>query len=219
MKNIILIAPPAAGKGTISFALEKKYGIPHISVGDLLREEVTAKTEIGKLIEESLAAGNLVKDEITVSVLSKRLENSDCKKGYILDGFPRTVVQALSYEQMLEQLKYPIGKVIYLTVDKELSIKRIAGRISCPNCKAVFNEYILESMPKVKGICDECGTLLTKRSDDNIESLNVRFDNYFRSTEPVINYYQNKNLLTIIEPQGSKEELIQTVIDVIDRGI
>src|SRR5574344_871146 len=216
MKSIIFIAPPAAGKGTQSEMVSKKYNIPSISTGDLLRDIVKGESELGKLVKIKLDKGELVEDETVLEILKNRISQSDCKNGYILDGFPRTVTQAIKYEDIFKELGMELGHVILLDVDKELAKKRIVGRVSCPNCKAVFNEFFTETMPKKSGLCDHCKTPLVKRSDDNDVTFEERFNQYLTKTSPLIEYYQNKDVLKKVDSGKNKDytfELIEGILN------
>lgn len=199
MKNIIFIAPPAAGKGTQAAMFHEKYNIPNISVGSLLREEAEKQTEIGKLIREKQAKGILVDDWITNQILKDRLMNTDCDAGYILDGYPRSLKQAESYEEILKSLGKDLGVVIYITVPYEETKKRIVGRRSCKDCGTIYNIYVDGMMPDVDSICDKCGGELIVRSDDNEESFKVRYETYLTQTEPLIKFYKDKNVLYEVE--------------------
>ena len=195
MKSLIFIAPPAAGKGTQSEIISKKYNIPSISTGDLLRDARNQDNEIGRIIREKQDKGLLVDDEIVLNLLKNRLNESDCANGYILDGFPRNTSQAIAYEKILNELNKELGIVILLEAPKELLMKRIIGRISCPKCKAVYNSLFDHMKPVKEGICNNCGTSLVRRSDDNEETFNQRFQTYIDKTEPLINYYKEKGNL------------------------
>ena len=205
MKSLIFIAPPAAGKGTQSEIISKKYNIPSISTGDLLRDARNQDNEIGRIIREKQDKGLLVNDEIVLSLLKNRLNESDCENGYILDGFPRNVEQAVAYEKILNELNKDLGIVILLDIDKEIAKKRITGRLSCPNCKSIYNELFEEMKPEKEGICNHCQLELTKRSDDNEETFEQRFETYLEKTYPLIEYYQNKGNLYTINSGISKE--------------
>lgn len=205
MKSIIFIAPPAAGKGTQSKLVSEKYNIPHISTGDLLRNAITNGSDIGKLIKDDMEKGNLVGDEIILELLQERLQQDDCNEGYILDGFPRNTNQAIAYEEMLKNLNKELGLVILLDLDKKIAKERIVGRLSCKNCGSVYNEFIKESEPKEKGFCDKCHTELSKRSDDNEETFEERFNTYLKETQPLIDYYQKQNILYRINSGISKD--------------
>lgn len=214
MKSIIFIAPPAAGKGTQAVMLSSKYNIPHISTGDILRN-AQDDTERGKYISSEMAKGHFISDEIILELLTERLSQSDCENGYILDGFPRNVKQAEEYEEILNKLNKDLGIVIVLDIDKEIAKERIVGRISCPKCGSVFNDMIEESMPKEAGICDKCKTKLKKREDDNAESFEVRFEGYLAKTEPLIEYYQNKNILYRVDSSLGKDITFNQIEDIL----
>ena len=214
MISIIFIAPPAAGKGTQSKLLCDTYHIPHISTGDLLREASLVENERGIYIKEQISTGKLVSDDIILELLEERLRKSDCDNCYILDGFPRNIEQAQSYEKILEKLQKKIGIVILLDVDKELACKRIAGRLSCQNCGSVYNENIEEAKPKVEGICDRCGEKLVKRLDDNSKTYGARYDTYLEKTKPLIDYYKNKNMLYQVKGI-SKEETFKKIVSIL----
>ena len=214
MKSIIFIAPPAAGKGTQAVMLSSKYNIPHISTGDILRN-AQDDTERGKYISSEMAKGHFISDEIILELLTERLSQSDCENGYILDGFPRNIKQAEEYEEILNKLNKDLGIVIVLDIDKEIAKERIVGRISCPKCRSVFNPMIEESMPKEAGICDKCKTKLKKREDDNAESFEVRFEGYLAKTEPLIEYYQNKNILYRVDSSLGKDITFNQIEDIL----
>ena len=214
MKSIIFIAPPAAGKGTQAVMLSSKYNIPHISTGDILRN-AQDDTERGKYISSEMAKGHFISDEIILELLTERLSQSDCENGYILDGFPRNIKQAEEYEEILNKLNKDLGIVIVLDIDKEIAKERIVGRISCPKCGSVFNDMIEESMPKEAGICDKCKTKLKKREDDNAESFEVRFEGYLAKTEPLIEYYQNKNILYRVDSSLGKDITFSKIEDIL----
>ena len=214
MKSIIFIAPPAAGKGTQAVMLSSKYNIPHISTGDILRN-AQDDTERGKYISSEMAKGHFISDEIILELLTERLSQSDCENGYILDGFPRNIKQAEEYEEILKKLNKDLGIVIVLDIDKEIAKERIVGRISCPKCGSVFNDMIEESMPKEAGICDKCNSKLKKRDDDNAESFEVRFEGYLAKTEPLIEYYQNKNILYRVDSSLGKDITFNQIEDIL----
>jgi len=199
MKSIIFIAPPAAGKGTVSEILKEKYGLPHISTGDLLREAVLSdnphKDEIKKIQE----AGLLVNDEIVLDLLKTRISMEDCNNGYILDGFPRNIEQAKLYEELLKEFDEDLGIVVLLEVDKNLAMARITGRLNCPDCGAIYNDKFDNMKPTVEGICDKCSAHLNRRSDDNEKTFTQRFDTYLEKTEPLIHYYEEKGNLYRVE--------------------
>ena len=214
MKNIIFIAPPAAGKGTQSILLREKYNLAHISTGDLLREASLEDSERGQYILNCLKEGNLVSDDITIELLIERLSKDDCKNGYILDGFPRTVEQAIQYETILKNLNKELGVVIFLDIPKEIALKRIVGRQVCPSCGAVYNDQIDISKPKIQNICDICGHELQKRKDDNETTFNIRFETYMKKTEPLIKHYEELGVLYKIN-EVDKEKVFKRIEEII----
>ena len=205
MKSIILIAPPAAGKGTEADILKERYNIPHISTGDLLRKAAQSDTEEGLEIKEQLERGSLVDDDVVVKLLRERILEDDCKDGYILDGFPRTVMQARIYENMLKGIDKEIGTVIYMNIDRETARNRIVGRISCPKCGKVYNTLVDGLKPQMDGICDTCHVALYKRSDDTESTFDERFNTYIDKTSKLIDYYKAKGLLQTVDSSISKE--------------
>jgi len=218
MRNIILIAPPAAGKGTQSQLLCEKYHIPHISTGDLLRSASKEQNELGQKINECMNKGLLVSDEIVIELLSNRIKETDCQNGYILDGFPRTVNQAECYLEMLKQNNLPLGDVIYLDIPKETARKRIVGRLSCPTCGAVYNDQFEDSKPKHFGTCDKCNGSLSKRADDTDEVFNERFNTYMRETYPLIEFFEKKGMLFRVGSGISVDRTFSEIEKIINRG-
>ncbi len=216
MKDIILIAPPAAGKGTQSAILEEKYGMNHISTGDLLREVAGNGTEFGNKIAALMNSGALVDDETMAQMLKDKIISFNNDKSIIFDGFPRNIKQADILEELLTSLNRKLGYVIYLEIDKEEAKRRIVGRISCPKCGAIFNLYNPDIMPKVAGICDRCGGELIHRDDDNEETFNKRFDTYMEKTAPLIEYYENKKLLYRVNSGITKEFTSEQVEKIIN---
>ena len=215
MRDIILIAPPAAGKGTQAKLLSSKYQIPHISTGDLLR---AATGELGDIVKKTMESGALVSDDLVLKLLEERITKEDCQNGYILDGFPRNVSQAESYMKLLEKLNKPLGDVIYLDASKEVTQKRIVGRLSCPTCGAVYNDQIDESKPKKFGTCDKCNGPLSKRSDDNLETFEKRYQTFMGVTYPLLNYFKSKGKLFTVGSGISKERTLSEIEKIINRG-
>lgn len=199
MMNIIFVAPPAAGKGTQSKLISMEYNIPHISTGDLLRDEVEMGTNLGNFIKSEMDSGNLITDDIMINLLRKRISKVDCNNGYILDGYPRNLDQALVYENLLHDLGKDLGIVIFLDIDMELALKRTVSRMVCGTCGASFNTTDQSLCPRIEGICDKCGHLLKVRSDDNEETFVNRFNTYVNSTKPLLDYYRNKGILREVE--------------------
>ena len=212
MKNIILIAAPAAGKGTLSSLLVEKYGYVHISTGDLLREVSKEKSELGEKISTMLKNGELVTDEIVFELLENKLKVVD--KPYILDGFPRTINQAYKYDDLIKKLNKDLGVVIVLNCDYDVLKKRIVGRHLCKDCGSIYNTLTSVNTPKNDGICDNCGGDLYKRSDDNEESFKNRYDTYLEKTKPLIDFYQEKGVLHYIDSH-STETMLDEIEDLL----
>ena len=208
MKNIIFIAPPAAGKGTQAKLVSAEYNIPHISTGDLLREEMAKQTEIGLSIKQDIDKGNLVSDEVITTLLKNRITKSDCNNGYILDGYPRNINQAKTYNELLDELNYDKGVVIFFDIDKQIALKRTLSRIVCQNCGSSYNLLIEGLKPQKENICDRCKHELKTRTDDTEEVFINRFDTYLKSTKELIEYYQNLELLYKIDVAKKAPETI-----------
>ena len=218
MKNIMIIAPPAAGKGTQAELVTKKYNIPHISTGDILREISKEDSEIGSYVYETLASGKLVKDEITYKLIEERLNKEDCKNGYIIDGFPRNLDQAIEYDKILANLGYEIGKVIYLEISEKTLEKRITGRRLCEDCHAIYNINDENSSPKVESVCDKCGGKLYQRNDDNLEAFQTRYQMYLEKTAPIIEHYKKQNVLHVINGEDTVENIFNAVDEIISNN-
>ena len=192
-KNIILMGPPGAGKGTLAKQLIA-LGFVHISTGDMFREAIKAGTELGKLADSYIKRGDLVPDEVTIGLVKERLSKDDCANGFLLDGFPRTLPQAEALEKLTKEINRPIETVINLDCDGKELVRRISGRRVCKNCGA---PYHIETMkPKVEGVCDVCGGPLYQRNDDNEDALKVRLNHYINETKPLLDFYQERGLLT-----------------------
>lgn len=217
MKNIMFIAPPAAGKGTQAEFVVEKYKIPHISTGNILRDIAKEDSELGHYVYETLASGNLVKDEITYQLIEERLKKDDCKNGYIIDGFPRNLEQAIEYDKILNNLGYDVGNVILIDVDEKTLEKRITGRRTCENCKAIFNINVKEMTPAIDSVCDICGSKLYQRSDDNLEAFKNRYKMYNEKTKPIIEYYEKKDVLKKVDGNNTPEEVFKMVDEIISK--
>lgn len=217
MKNIVLIAPPAAGKGTQSKKICETYHVPHISTGDLLREIARQENEMGTMIKKQMELGNLIDDETMVTLLKNRLSESDCKVGYILDGFPRNITQGKLYESMLQDLNKKIDLVIVLDLDYETAKKRITGRIICPRCGHVFNDQLDLLKPQIEGTCDICKASLIKRNDDTEEVFLNRYETYQKETEPLISYYEKEYPVYKIDSSKDADIIFEQIRDVLER--
>ena len=212
MKNIILIAAPAAGKGTLSELLVEKYGYIHISTGDLLREASKEKSELGEKISTMLKNGELVSDEIVFELLENKLKVVD--KPYILDGFPRTINQAYKYDELITKLNKSLGIVVVLNCDYDILKNRIVGRWLCKECGSIYNTLTGVNTPKEENICDKCGGELYKRSDDNEESFKTRYETYLEKTKPLIDFYQEKGNLHYVNSE-TKDIMLKEIEDLL----
>ena len=212
--NIILLGPPGAGKGTQAEFLQEKLSIPKLSTGDMLRAAVKAGSEIGKQADAVMKAGQLVSDDIMISLISERILQDDCKNGFILDGFPRTIAQAEALDKTLAQMNKPLSFVIELTVNDEILIERIAGRFSCAKCGAGYNDEFKK--PKLDGVCDTCGsTEFTRRKDDNRETVASRLTAYHAQTAPLLPYYQAREILRSVDGMLDIAEVIKAIDEVV----
>jgi adenylate kinase len=205
----VLLGAPGSGKGTQGVVLSKKFNIPQISTGDLLRAAVSAGTELGKLAKSAMDAGALVSDDIVIGLIRERLSQDDAKNGYILDGFPRNIPQAEALDAMLEELGQPLQGVVLLNVPFEELMQRLTGRRTCKDCGAIYNIYL--SAPKVEGHCDACNGELFQRQDDNEETIGNRLKVYEEQTAPLIGFYDQQNKLNTIEGTGDIDTITQQV--------
>ena len=213
--NIILLAAPAAGKGTQSSLLEKEFSLNHISTGDLLRSAASNNDPLGMKLQEIMKSGKLVSDDIVLEVFNNYLDNTD-NMNLLLDGFPRNIYQAEKLDEILESKNSKIDYVFLLNVSKEVLADRITGRRLCKSCGNVYNVNIESLKPKVENVCDNCGNELTWRSDDNYETFEVRYNEYLEQTSPLIDYYRNKNVLFDINGEGTTEEIFNHIKNIIN---
>ena len=207
--NILIMGPAGAGKGTMSDLIIKEFDIPHISTGDMLRENVRNSTELGLQAKEFMNTGRLVPDELINAMVEKRLLEPDCQKGYLLDGFPRTLVQAKAFEEMAERIGKPVESVLALEVSFDTLVDRITGRRICPKCGAIY--HVRNKPSKTEGICDECGSELQQRKDDTVEQLKVRMEEYEAKTAPIIGYFEPKGVVSHIDASKNAEETFAQV--------
>ena len=215
MKDIIFIAPPAAGKGTASELLVEKYGYEHVSTGDMLREAIASGSELGSQVKNIMEQGHLVSDDIVIALLKEKL-SSIKGKPFILDGFPRTLPQAEELTKIFNEDNIENYVTIFLDIEEELAMKRALGRITCSKCGSIFHRYFENKKPKVEGICDNCGADLISRSDDNEESFKKRFETYINNSQVVIDYYRDLNKLEVIDANREAQESILDIEKVIN---
>ena len=208
--NIILFGAPGAGKGTQAVELVNKYKLTHISTGEMFREAIKNQTAMGQLANSYISKGNLVPDEVTVGLVKERLAQEDCKNGFILDGFPRTLPQAECLDEICKELNIKIDYVIDIEVSKEDVIERLSARRVCRSCGASF--HLIFNKPTVDGVCDLCGGELYTRKDDNKESVAVRINTYQDQTTPLINYYNNKGILLEINGQQDISDVTKEIV-------
>lgn len=204
--RLILLGPPGAGKGTQAQRIVEKHGIPQLSTGDMLRAAVQAETEVGKRAKAVMDAGKLVSDDIVIAIVSERIDAPDCAKGFILDGFPRTLVQADATESMLTAKGLDLSAVIEIKVDDVVLADRVAGRYTCANCGAGYHDTNLK--PKVEGVCDKCGsTHFKRRPDDNAETVRTRMSAYYKETAPLLGYYYAKGKLHSVDGMAEIDDV------------
>jgi len=208
--RLILLGPPGAGKGTQAQRLVERHGIPQLSTGDMLRAAIAAQTEVGMKAKAVMDAGNLVSDDIVNAIVAERIDQPDCAAGFILDGYPRTLVQADATETMLEERGLGLTRVIEIKVDDEVLVERISGRYTCANCGTGYHDTNLK--PKVEGVCDRCGsTEFRRRPDDNPETVRTRLQAYYKETSPLIGYYYAKRLLRSVDGMADIDEVTEQI--------
>ncbi|MDD4843460.1 MAG: adenylate kinase [Anaerotignum sp.] len=208
--KLVLIGAPAAGKGTQAARLVKHYGIAHISTGDMLREEVAKGTDLGNQAKSIMASGGLVSDELIIAIVKERIQKDDCKSGFILDGFPRTVVQAQKLDEMVA-----LDKVVYINAPDEVMLARLTARETCPKCGATYNKLFLPA--KVSGVCDVCGEALTQRKDDTTQAGLARIKTFHEQSEPLVAFYTKKGILIEVDGIRPIDEITKAIVEGLER--
>ncbi|RKM60631.1 adenylate kinase [Butyrivibrio sp. CB08] len=212
--KIIMLGAPGAGKGTQAKMIADKFGIPHISTGDIFRANIKNGTDLGKKAKEYMDKGQLVPDELTVEILLDRVANDDCKNGYVLDGFPRTIPQADVLDKELTKLGDKVDFAINVDVPDENIVRRMSGRRACLKCGATY--HIEHIPPKTEGICDTCGSELVQRDDDKPETVQNRLKVYHEQTQPLIEYYDAKNILKTVDGTKDMQEVFNNIVSILN---
>ena len=211
--RLILLGPPGAGKGTQAKMLKEKFHIPQISTGDILRQAVKDNNDLGIKASSFMNSGQLVPDDVVIGLIKKRIKQVDCKTGFILDGFPRTIVQAEKLSETMAEMGLIIDKVLDLEVNAEEVISRLAGRSTCSDCGGMYHEE--SCPPKNSGICDSCGGVLAQRQDDKVETIIKRLEVYQESTAPLKQFYEKQGNLKAVTARGSVEEIFSRVLEMV----
>ncbi len=212
--RIVLLGAPGSGKGTQAKLLTEKFKIPQIATGDLLRQEVSARSELGNRAKAAMDAGELVSDQVVLGIIQSRLTKPDARTGFVLDGFPRNIPQAQELDAMLARLGKPLQLAVLVDVDREVLMKRLTGRRGCTSCGAIYNIYF--SPPRVPGKCDKCGSVLQHRSDDNEDAVRRRLQVYETQSAPLVSYYKAQGKLRTVRGIGSVNDIFKNICDIIE---
>lgn len=213
MLRTVLLGPPGAGKGTQAVRIVEKYNVPHISTGDIFRENIKNGTELGKRAQEYMNKGELVPDDLVIEIATDRLLKDDCKNGFLLDGFPRTVYQAEKLDEFLAANEMKLDVVLDIEVEKEELITRLTGRRVCKSCGASY--HIVNIPPKQEGICDTCGGELFQRADDTIETVENRINVYNQQTMPLVDYYKEAGIIATVDGALGLDEVFAKIVEAI----
>jgi adenylate kinase len=215
--KLMLLGPPGAGKGTQAQRLERAHGLVQLSTGDMLRATIASGSELGEKVKGIVESGALVPDDIIVSMIAERIEQPDCARGFILDGFPRTVGQAEALDAMLAEKGTALDRVVEMSVEPDVLVRRISGRYACAKCGAGYHDEFQK--PAKEGVCDRCGsTEFSRRADDNAETVRKRLDAYEEQTAPLLPYYREKGLLRSVDAMAPIDEVTREIEDVIAGG-
>lgn len=209
--KLVILGPPGAGKGTQAESIIEKYNIPHISTGDIFRENIKNETELGKKAKGYMDKGLLVPDEVVIEIVEDRLQREDCKDGFLLDGFPRTVQQAVSLDAMLDRMGTKLDRVVNIEVDPKILVERAVGRRICKTCGATY--HVKFNPPIVEGVCDKDSTSLIQRADDTEETVSTRIKVYLDQTTPLIDYYKAQSLLLNVDGEQEIGEVFKAVVN------
>ena len=213
--RLLLLGPPGAGKGTQADRIAARYRIPHLSTGDMLREAVAADTEVGRQAKAIMDAGRLVPDDVMIRLVAERIAQPDCARGFVLDGFPRTLAQAEALDVLLEERGLELDAVLEIAVDDDALVERISGRFACARCGAGYHDRFKQ--PKVAGVCDVCGSReFVRREDDNPETVRARLGAYHAQTAPLLPYYRDKGLLSTVDGMAEIDQVTAAVFEQID---
>lgn len=213
MVKLVLLGPPGAGKGTQAKKIQEKYGIPHISTGDILRDHVNRETDLGMEAKKYMDAGELVPDDVLIGLIRARLSEPDAQEGFMLDGYPRTILQAEALTEILDEIDNPLDVVLNIEVPDEELIKRLTGRRMC-KCGASY--HVMFNPPEEEGVCDECGGELYQRDDDKEEAIRNRLEVYKDQTYPLIEYYEDKSLIANIDGDKGIDDIFKDITAVLD---
>jgi len=212
--NLIFMGPPGAGKGTVAKDVVERFGVPHISTGDMLRDAVKSGSELGKKVKDVMDRGALVSDDLLFDLVKDRLSKDDCANGFILDGYPRNIEQAKALDEILEALHKELTSVLFLDVPEEEVVRRISSRRVCPECGRVYN--LISLKPKQDGVCDDDGTRLIQRDDDKEETVRERFRIYLEKTSPLIEFYKKRNQIVTVDARGTIDKVKKIVFNTLE---
>ncbi len=207
--RLIFVGPPASGKGTQAKKVAARLGVPHISTGDMLREAVAAQTPVGRKADAVMKAGGLVSDEIVIGIIEERFAKPDCRKGFLLDGFPRTVPQAEALDRLTEKMGLPVQAVVHIDVPDAVCVERITGRRGCPKCNAGYHVKFIP--PKKPDTCDVCGTALVQRPDDTVEAARKRLQKYHAETAAIVPFYVKKGVVRRVQGDAAPEAVLADI--------